>query len=338
MPKYVGFPFHQHSSIFSQKSLRRNHDVNMSRALLITGATGKQGAAVINALLARQTSDFLLLAATRNADSASAKSLAAKSDRIKLVQGDLDETPALFASAKAAAGSAPLWGVFSVQALQGSSEMEHETRQGKALIDESIKAGVKHFVYSSLERGGEERSWNNPTTVPHFITKHQIEHHLRDSTADGKSNMGWTILRPVTFMDNLQPGFFAGVFLAMLRDTMKGKPNQWIATSDIGYFAAEAFHDPGKWNKKAFGLAGDELTFEQLSCVFEKVTGNPIGTTFSLPGTAPNSPGMSEMQLMVDWFKDEGPKVNISEVKKIHPQLTSVEDWLKGSVFAKSNK
>lgn len=309
----------------------------MSRALLITGATGKQGAAVINALLARQPSDFLLLAATRNAQSAAAKSLAAKSDKIKFVQGDLDETPALFASAKAAAGSVPLWGVFSVQALQGSKEMEHETRQGKALIDESIKAGVKHFVYSSLDRGGEERSWNNPTSVPHFITKHQIEHHLRDSTADGKSDMGWTILRPVTFMDNLQPGFLGKAFLTMLRDTMKDKPHQWIATKDIGYFAAEAFHDPTKWNKRAFGLAGDELTFEKLSRAFERVTGHPTGTTFSMFGTALKY-GVSEIGVMVDWFKTEGFKVNISEVKKIHPQMTSMEDWLKGSVFAESEK
>lgn len=306
----------------------------MSRALLITGATGKQGAAVINALLARQPSDFVLLAATRNAQSASAKRLASKSDRIKLVQGDLDATPALLASAKAAAGPVPLWGVYSVQALQGSKKMEDEKKQGKALIDESIKAGVKHFVYSSVERGGDERSWSNPTPIPHFITKHQIEHHLRDSTADGKSDMRWTILRPVTFMENLQPGLFGKVFLTTLRDTMKEKPLQWISTSDIGYFAAEAFHDPAKWNKRAFGLAGDELTFAQLSLAFEKVTGDPAGTTFRLLGSALKR-GVTEVGVMVEWFKNDGCKANIAEVKKVHPQVTSMEDWLKHSAFVK---
>jgi uncharacterized protein YbjT (DUF2867 family) len=308
----------------------------MSRALLITGATGKQGGAVIDALLARQPSDFLLLAATRNAQSASAKRLAAKSDRIKLVQGDLDATPALFASAKAAAGSVPLWGVYSVQALQGSKKMEDEKRQGKALVDESIKAGVKHFVYSSVERGGDERSWSNPTPIPHFITKHQIEHHLRDSTADGKGDMGWTILRPVIFMENLQPGFFGKVFLTMLRDTMKDKPLQWIATRDIGYFAAEAFHDPSTWDRRAVGLAGDEITFAQLSGAFEKATGDPAGTTFRLLGTALKR-GVAEVGVMVDWFKNDGYKANISEVRKIHPEVTRMEDWLKASPFAKKS-
>lgn len=309
------------------------NDANMSRALLITGATGKQGGAVINALLARQPSDFLLLAATRNAQSASAKRLAAKSDRIKLVEGDLNATPALFASAKAAAGSVPLWGVFSVQAVQNSKK-EDETRQGNAVIDEAIKAGVQHLVYSSVERGGDERSWNNPTPVPHFITKHKIEHHLRDSTADGKSPMSWTILRPVIFMDNFQPGFFGKVFLTLLRDTMGEKPLQLIATRDIGYFAAEAFHDPAKWNKRAFGLAGDELTFSQLSHAFQKTTGDPAGTTFGLLGKALKY-GVSEVGVMVDWFKNDGYNANISEAKKIHPEVTSMESWLKESAFIK---
>lgn len=306
----------------------------MPRALLITGATGKQGGAVINALLARQPSDFLILAATRNAQSASAKSLAAKSDRIKLVEGNLDATPALFASAKAVAGSVPLWGVFSVQTV--GKKIENEATQGKALIDESIKAGVQHFVYSSVERGGDERSWSNPTPVQHFITKHQIEHHLRDSTADGKSRMGWTILRPVIFMDNFQPGFAGNVFLTLLRDTMKEKPLQLIATSDIGHFAAEAFHDPTKWNRRAFGLAGDELTFSQLSRVFEKVTGDPAPTTFSLFGTALKY-GVSEIGIMVDWFKNDGYKANVSEVKKIHPQVISLESYLTKSAFVRKS-
>ena len=58
--------------------------------------------------------------------------------------------------------------------------LEGEGRQGKSMIDESIKAGIKHFVYSSVERGGNERSWEILTPVPHFKTKHEVEHHLRD--------------------------------------------------------------------------------------------------------------------------------------------------------------
>lgn len=61
----------------------------MPRAILITGATGKQGRAVIDALLAA-TSDFQLLAVTRDANSPSAQKVAPKSKLISLVQGNLD--------------------------------------------------------------------------------------------------------------------------------------------------------------------------------------------------------------------------------------------------------
>ncbi|KAH6989912.1 hypothetical protein EDB80DRAFT_815910 [Ilyonectria destructans] len=310
----------------------------MSRALLITGATGKQGGAVINTLVAKQPSDFLLLAVTRNAQSASAKRLAAKSPNIKLVEGSLDSLSSLFQSAKKAAGTVPLWGVYSVQVSMGKGvTLEGEVRQGKGLIDESINAGVQHFIYSSVERGGDERSWENQTNVPHFITKHKIEHHLRNSTSDGKSTMGWTILQPTIFMENMVVGFPTKVFLTLLRDTMKEKPLQWIATEDIGFFAVEAFSDPKTWNKKVIGLASDELTFSQLSQAFEKITGSPAGTTFGLLGKALKY-GVSEMGIMVDWLRDEGFKADLSKVRNLHPGVTTMEAWLEKSAFNSEQK
>lgn len=322
----------------------------MSRAILITGATGQQGGAVLNALIARQPSDFLLLAVTRNAQSPSAKRLAAMSSSIRIVEGDLNNVPGLFKSATKAAGTVPLWGVYSVQVSMGSGvTLEGEVRQGKAMIDESIKAGIKQFVYSSVDRGGNERSWNNPTPVPHFKTKHEIEHHLRNSTAstdsakDGTSpttsgtttnTVGWTILRPAIFMDNLAPGFAGKVFLTMLRDTIKEKPLQWVATKDIGRFAAEAFHDPDTWNRRAIGLAGDELTFSQLSLAFQKVTGKPVGTTVGLLGKALKH-GVSEMGTMVEWFRDEGYGADMLENKRVVPDMMTMEAWLKESAFVK---
>lgn len=85
----------------------------MTVAILVTGATGKQGGAVVNALIA-QDGDVEILAVTRNTDSASAQKLAKKSPKIKLVQGDLDDPATVFANAKKAT-SLPVWGVYSVQ-------------------------------------------------------------------------------------------------------------------------------------------------------------------------------------------------------------------------------
>jgi nucleoside-diphosphate-sugar epimerase len=85
----------------------------MSKVLLITGATGKQGSSVINALL-KANADFEILALTRNAQSASAQKLQAKSKKIKVLNGNLDNVDDVFEKAKQAT-QLPIWGVFSVQ-------------------------------------------------------------------------------------------------------------------------------------------------------------------------------------------------------------------------------
>ena len=83
----------------------------MSRALLITGATGKQGGAVVRALAAK--ADFQILAVTRDLSSQSAQRLA-KFPNIKLVTGNLDDCGEIFKAAKTVSDE-PIWGVYSVQ-------------------------------------------------------------------------------------------------------------------------------------------------------------------------------------------------------------------------------
>jgi len=169
----------------------------MSKVILITGATGKQGGATINALLnSPEAKAFTLLAVTRNAESESAKKL--KDKGVKIVQGDLNDVPSIFESAKKVT-SQPIWGVFSVQLAMGKgASAKSEEAQGKALVDGALENGVKMFVYTSVDRGGDDKSFDNPTDVPHFISKYHIEHHLVEKA---KGKMDYTILRPVAFFD-----------------------------------------------------------------------------------------------------------------------------------------
>ncbi|KAI1477275.1 NAD(P)-binding protein [Daldinia eschscholtzii] len=301
----------------------------MSQVLLITGATGQQGGAVINALLNQVSSKFTILALTRDVNTISAKNLAQKSPSIKLVQGNLDDVPSLFQEARRIHPK-PIWGIYSVQISIGKGvTLESEVTQGKSLIDESIKAGVKHFVYSSVERGGDEESWDNPTPIPHFQSKYRIERHLRDATGPGKpgADMGWTILRPVAFMDNLAPGFPTKVFMAALHNHLGNKRMQWIATSDIGVFGAKAFADPERWNRRAVGLAGDELSWTQLNASFAKATGLPVPVSYWFFGSALTYV-VTEMGLMIGWFASDGYKADVTARRKDHPKMLTMEEWL----------
>lgn len=342
----------------------------MSKTLLITGATGKQGGSVIDALLAQARSSsaqsnppkYTVLAVTRDVTSAASQRLLAKSSpatgiTIKLVQGNLDDIPALFNSARevlksTTSPSLQIHGVFSVQVSLGPGvTVQGEINQGKSLIDGAIANGVQHFVYSSVERGGDDKSWNNTTPIPHFQSKHQIEHHLRDVSAiktlggisgggdDGgdimvaaeQRHMDWTILRPVAFMDNLSPGIPTGVFLAALKNHLgeRDKKLQWVATRDIGVFAAKAFANPQEWKGRAVGLAGDELDMQQLDRSFARATGQPAPFGYSFMGSILTW-AVKEMGLMIGWFGTEGYKADVDARRREHPGLMTMEMWLAG--------
>lgn len=248
------------------------------KPVLVLGATGKQGKGVVNALLASKARDaFTILALTRSPESASAKALAAKSPTIKLIKGNVDDVPSVFKAALEATNNRPIWGVFSMQqAVQDGATQEGETRQGKDMIDGALAHDVKVFVYTSCDRGGEK-----PTYVPHFISKHDIELHLREKAKD--SSMSYTILRPVAFMDGFTPDFMGKMTATMFKARSNpSKPIAFVATSDIGFFGAQAFLQPENpdYKNKAISLAGDDLTFDQINEVFKEKLGYPTPTTF----------------------------------------------------------
>ncbi|KZF25439.1 NAD(P)-binding protein [Xylona heveae TC161] len=301
----------------------------MSKVLLITGATGKQGGAVVDALLSSpDAKDFTILAVTRNASSSGAQALANRSPNIKLVEGDLNDPEAIFKAA-ARVTSQSVWGVYSVQSSVGSggADVVGEERQGKGLVDSSIAHNVHQFVYSSVDRGGD-KSIENPTNIPHFITKHNIERHLLDKVKSSGTSMAYTILRPVCFMENYTPGFMGKTFATLWKVSVGDKKLQLISTADIGYFAAQAFIHPEQYHNKALSLAGDDLTFFEASEIFKSKTGAEMSTTFDIIASGITW-ASKEMGLMFKWFREEGYGANVAELKKIHPGLLGFGDWLK---------
>ncbi|KXJ94164.1 hypothetical protein Micbo1qcDRAFT_220754 [Microdochium bolleyi] len=303
----------------------------MSSAILITGATGKQGGATLRALAAAAPS-VKLLAVTRDASSASAQRLAARyPQQVTLVQGNLDDAEALFASAETAAASVPIWGVFSVQLPEfNKTGAETEERQGKGLVDAALRHGVRHFVYSSVDRHGPELSPKNPTDVPHFVTKHNIEKHLMDETRKaGTAAMTWTILRPVAFYDNLG-GFQGKIFATAWRDVLgRSKPLQLIGADDVGAAAARALTEEnvGEFAGRAISLAADELTYDQFDDIFVRQTGRPAPTTFSFMARFVMWM-VGELGTMYAWFARQGFAASVAESRAVLPEMKDFKTWL----------
>ena len=226
--------------------------------LLITGATGQQGGAVISALQAQSHQHFRIFALTRKQNSPTSLKLSGQS--INLIQGDTSSHRAIFDQLPT------LHGVFLVT-LPGL----HEEDNASSFIDAALQAGVKHIVFTSVDRGGPVRSeTDEPMLVPHFGVKRDIENHLKTACTEQKE-MGkeviWTILRPTSFMDNLAPGFVGRVAATALMQ-MGGTRVSLVSVKDIGRAAATAFEQPRVFGGKALTLTGDLLTFVSRLNVF----------------------------------------------------------------------
>ncbi|KAL4875355.1 hypothetical protein BJY04DRAFT_232712 [Aspergillus karnatakaensis] len=295
----------------------------MTRTILATGATGKQGGSVIMNLI-EQDVDTEILAVTRDVNSASAQKLAEKSPKIKLLQGNLDQPNEIFENAKKVT-SQPIWGVYSVQIANFGGKSDIEERQGKGLVDAALKNKVKHIVYSSVDRGGDA-SLENPTAVPHFLSKHNIELYLIEKTKG--TDTTWTILRPVAFLDgSFVQGFAGKIFNTVWKIALEKKPLQVVAVSDIGFFGAQAFLKPVEYKGRGISVAGDELTYHELANVFKSSTGKDLPTTFEVFARL-FMWFLSEFGDMFRWFREDGYKVDIQAAKKIHPGLKDFRTWL----------
>ncbi|MEU8566234.1 NmrA/HSCARG family protein [Streptomyces cyaneofuscatus] len=265
------------------------------KIILVLGGTGNQGGATARELLSRGWS---VRALVRDPDKPEAQAL--KELGAVLVRGDLEDVASLRAAAEG------VYGIFSVQALAYEPEtLAAEVRHGKAVADVAKEAGVTHFVYSSV--GGAERG----TGIDHFESKAEIERHIK------ALGLPATILRPVFFMNNLL--HFADVEgeRVMSLPVEPDKPMQFIASDDIGVFAADAFDRPAEFIGREIELAGDEITFPQVAEVYERITGTPS----RLEATPIE-------ERMFEWFAEEGYQADIPALRELHPGLLTFEQFL----------
>lgn len=297
-----------------------------SREILIVGATGQQGGATIAALRATSppphSPPIRIMALTRSLNTPKAQALQKSFPELTLVEGDVANPTAIFTSQPSISS------IFLVTVPPSDEE------QALPMIDAAIAHGVPHIVFSSVDRGGEETSWTNPTTIPHFAAKHRIELHFRQACLDSQTQ--WTILRPAGFMDNYTPGHFGKMMAGLWATMPTDRKMQLVSVHDIGMLAAKALLDPDRWVGKAVGIAGDDLTFQEGNAVFLKVVGYEMPKTWGLMSRGVRW-GIEDANKSMDWFERVGFGVNIEALRRKVPELQSFEDWLRTSGHWVSN-
>ncbi|MGR9373158.1 NmrA/HSCARG family protein [Rhizobium leguminosarum] len=279
-----------------------------TRSVLVTGATGQQGGAVVRALIAR---GHRVKAISRRPESDGAKRLAAAG--VEVVAGNLDDGASVATAAE---------GVDAMFLMGNSYEAgtDAETRQGIAAADAAKAAGIGHLIYSSVADAHKK------TGIPHFDSKYLVEKHIAGL------GIPYTISAPVAFMENtVAPwaidGLRQGVYAAALPPA---RVLQQVTIDDIGAFVATLAERREQVFGKRFDIAGDELSGAQQAKILSEVLGRPI-TYRELPIAAIRQQS-EDTALMFEWFDRTGYDADIAALRRDFPDVGwhSYADWARG--------
>jgi uncharacterized protein YbjT (DUF2867 family) len=276
-----------------------------AKLILVTGATGHQGGAVVQALLKRRQR---VRALTRNPASQAGKRL--QDQGVEVVAGDFTDHDSLVRAAR---------GVDALFAMATPYErgVKEEIAQGVALAKAAKEAAVGHFIYSSVA------SADRATGISHFDSKYEIEKYI------AASGLPCTIVAPVFFMENvLQPRSLKELRQGRLVRAMPpARALQQIAVADIGTFAAVVVARREAVFGRRFDIAGDELTGEEQAAILSKA----IGREIRYEGISPDllRAQSEELASMYEWFNHTGYAVEIDRLHRDFPEVEwhDFEDW-----------
>lgn len=235
--------------------------------ILVTGATGAQGGAVVDAFLA---GGWRVTALVRSPSDAAARRLAARG--VELAPGSFED-PASLADACRTADA-----VFSVQLAIGSPPGS-EVAQARNLMDAARRTGVRAMIHSSVSATG----WRDglppalATDSPlYWDCKEEVE---RLAQACGFEKL--TVLKPAFMMENFVPPKARQMFpdlaqRAILVAMPVDQPLALVAARDIGAAAFAAATRPSIFAGRAVELAGDILSVAGIAEVIGTTIGAPV--------------------------------------------------------------
>lgn len=291
----------------------------MSDAILVTGATGKQGGATARALL---THGLAVRALVRDRDAAAARALGERG--ALLVEGDLDDPDSLEAAVEGARG------VFSIQAMD-PADPTSERRHAENLMRAARGAGIEQIVHTSVAAvagGSTDPERVGPSMAAYHASKAAAEHAARDA-----ASRHLTILRPGVFMENvLTPSmYFPHGDGRMLVAVDLDVPVAWVGVADVGRVAAAAFADPARFDGVELELAADLQSFRAVGTIISAMTGRAV--TYPATPAEATAQGLPEALARAQRLMTSDPSVAHPRfAQELGLRLTSFEEWARSAL------
>lgn len=286
--------------------------------ILVVGATGFLGMEICRQLVSTNKNVTALVRKT----SAPEKVSTLKQLGVELVEGDLKDTSSI---KKALHGVTSLISTASSTfSRQDGDSIQSVDNEGQAnLVDESIAAGIQHYIYISFPAMQGE--------FPLQDAKRRIEKKLVSS------NMPYTILQPTFFAEAwLSPavGFDFPNAKASLYGEGKNKIS-WITIQDVAAFAVAAVANPEAKNKTIELGGAEALSPLEVVALFEKASGKkfdlqhvPVEALKAQKNSAADDLGKTFASLMLNYAA--GQEINMSQtLKTFNVKLNSVADYAK---------
>jgi uncharacterized protein YbjT (DUF2867 family) len=275
--------------------------------VVVTGATGRQGGAVVRHLL---SDGWRVRAVTRSPGSDRARALARRG--VEVVPADMGDLDAVRRACTDA------YGVYSVQNPMVAGE-EGEALQGRNVATAAADAGVAHLVYGSGGPG------TPGTGVAAWDVKLEVAEYARSL------GLPVTVLRPMAFMElmtdkDLYPPVTA--WHLMPRLVGEHRPLPWLSAEDLGAIAARVFGDPTTYVGTDLGLAADVRSVAQCREVWRDVTGR-APRRIPMPLWLFERFVSPDLTRMWRWLAAHDVEADVARTRSIHPEAETVEAFVR---------
>lgn len=287
--------------------------------MLVIGATGLQGGAVVRHLLA--TGRYEVRCLTRNPRSLASQALA--DTEVELFQGDLNDIQSIEAALR---GCDAVFGVTNYW-----EHYEREFDQGRNLVDAIRHSNVQHTVLSTLPdakgmSGGQME-------VPAFDTKARIEHYAHER------EIGATFLHLSFYYENFLTCCLPrrrqdGSFVISLPHGHA--PLAAVSVQDFGGVVAAVFAESFWYRNQQLSVVGDERTCAEYAQTMSTVLGMTIEYKDVEPERFAERRHGRELASIYQFNSIYMPHRtgNAEKCRELYPEIRNFERWLRANSAA----
>ncbi|KAF7344188.1 NmrA domain-containing protein [Mycena venus] len=336
--------------------------MSTTKVILVIGATGAQGLAVVDALLGPDAdgkpSPYSVRALTR--DPAGQRALELRARGVECVRGRFHFLIVVVYFADPLAGSfedqeavsKALEGVYGVWVnTDGFTVGEIREIYAGMLIFEAAKRtkSLRHYVWSSVPYASKLGGFKPQYRAGHMNGKSLVADWLRGQASTVSNDaLTWTIVETLPYTEMLACGLFEPLNVRADGTVVFAAPAgrarvPLVALKDLGWWARYTFDHRAETSGQDLAIGSHVVSWDEIVKTFTKVTGKPavykaqsIEEWWANFGDGVNrSIGTGSMTVKQNFsgfwntFADELVPRNMDWIRSVHPGTQTLEDWMR---------